>query len=160
MRPAYGWGPSSNWVHATSSRDHSLYHLDTHRGTKAMDAMDVLAHLRGVLVHDGSQPYRDYSDVDHALCNAHHLRELDGVLGNNKDQSWAHHMAALLSATWSEVLAAKDQGAVSLDPAVLDRIRIDYDTIVKAGHLVNPPGERTGKRGGPRTRRRPTCCAD
>ena len=143
-------GAILHWVHATSSRDHSLYHLDTHRGTKAMDAMDVLAHLRGVLVHDGWQPYRDYSDVDHALCNAHHLRELDGVSGNNKDQSWAHHMAALLSATWSEVLAAKDQGAVSLDPAVLDRIRIDYDTIVKAGHLVNPPGERTGKRGRPK----------
>jgi transposase len=139
-----------HWVHATSSRDHTLYHLDTHRGTKAMDATDVLAHLRGVLVHDGWQPYRDYSDVDHALCNAHHLRELDGVSGNNKDQGWAHHLAGLLSATWSEVLAAKDQGAVSLDPAVLDRIRTDYDTIIRAGHVVNPPGVRTGKKGRPK----------
>jgi transposase len=139
-----------HWVHATSSRDHTLYHLDTHRGTQAMDAMDVLAHLNGVLVHDGWQPYRDYTNVDHALCNAHHLRELEGVSGNNKDQGWAHHMAALLSAAWSEVLAAKDHGATSLSPALLDRIRTDYDTIIQAGRSVNPPGVRTGRAGRPK----------
>jgi transposase len=143
-------GGDLHWVHATSSRAHSLYHLDTHRGRKAMDAMDVLAHLRGVLVHDGWQPYRDYTEVDHALCNAHHLRELDGISGNHQDQGWAHHMAALLSATWTEVLAAKDHGVTSLDPAALDRIRTDYDTIIEAGRLVNPPAVRTGKRGRPR----------
>src|SRR5664280_2652766 len=45
------------WVHAASTTDLTLYHLDRRRGTKAMDAMGVVEHLRGVLVHDGWVPY-------------------------------------------------------------------------------------------------------
>ena len=143
-------GAILHWVHATSSRDHSLYHLDTHRGTKAMDAMDVLAHLRGVLVHDGWQPYRDYSDVDHALCNAHHLRELDGVSATTRTRAGPITWPPSSAPPGARSLPPRTKELSPLDPAVLDRIRIDYDTIVKAGHLVNPPGERTGKRGRPK----------
>ena len=47
------------------------------RGTVAMDDMGVIAKMSGVAVHDGWKPYRAY-EVVHALCNAHHLRELAG----------------------------------------------------------------------------------
>jgi transposase len=67
------------WVHSASTKLLTLYHLDKKRGTVAMDAMRVLGHLSGVLVHDDWSPYRKYEAVTHALCNAHHLRELDGV---------------------------------------------------------------------------------
>ena len=43
-----------------------------------MDEMGVIAKMRGIAVHDGWKPYRSY-DVVHQLCNAHHLRELEGV---------------------------------------------------------------------------------
>ena len=59
------------WVHAVSTGDLTLYHLDTERGTDAMDAMGVIEHLRGVLVHDGWAPYRAYENLTHQLCNAH-----------------------------------------------------------------------------------------
>jgi hypothetical protein len=67
------------WVHALSSGDLTLYHLDAERGTTAMDAMGVIEHLRGVLVHDGWSSYRTYANLTHGLCNAHHLRDLDAA---------------------------------------------------------------------------------
>jgi hypothetical protein len=48
-----------------------LYHLDAERGTGAMDAMGVIEHLRGVLVHDGWASYRTYENLVYGLCNAH-----------------------------------------------------------------------------------------
>ena len=60
-----------------------------------MDDMGVIAKMTGVAVHDGWKPYRSY-DVVHALCNAHHLRELDGVV-ERFDQEWAEQMITLLA---------------------------------------------------------------
>ena len=59
------------WVHAVSTTDLTLYHLDAERGTGAMDAMGVIEHLRGVLVHDGWASYRTYENLVYGLCNAH-----------------------------------------------------------------------------------------
>ena len=41
-----------------------------------MDDAGVLPGFRGVAVHDGFTPYRTYTKATHALCGAHHLREL------------------------------------------------------------------------------------
>jgi transposase len=59
------------WVHAVSTDDLTLYHLDEERGTEAMDAMGVIENLSGVLVHDGWASYRKYENLTHQLCNAH-----------------------------------------------------------------------------------------
>ncbi len=137
------------WVHSVSSTALTLYHLDNKRGTAAMDAMGVLEHLRGVLVHDGWVPYRNYTNVDHALCNAHHLRELDAAAATD-NQAWATDMTALLCDTWQQVLAAKADGASELHAGELDRIRADYQSIIAAGHHLNPAPIPTGKRGRPK----------
>ncbi|WP_442788522.1 IS66 family transposase [Dactylosporangium sp. NBC_01737] len=42
----------------------------------------------GVAVHDGFTPYRRYGTA-HQLCNAHHLRELAGILDLEPGQTWA-----------------------------------------------------------------------
>jgi hypothetical protein len=39
----------------------------------------VLGRFRGVAVRDAWAPYDTYVDVDHQLCCAHALRELQGV---------------------------------------------------------------------------------
>jgi transposase len=137
------------WVHSASSPDLTLYHLDAKRGTAAMAAMGVLEHLRGVLVHDGWVPYRHYDQVTHALCNAHHLRELDAVAENDA-QGWAKDMAGLLADTWQIVLAAKAEGRSALTHDDLGRIRGKYRAIIAAGHAANPPPVPTGLRGRPK----------
>lgn len=137
------------WVHSVSTDEVTLYHLDDKRGTIAMDAMGVLEHLTGVVVHDGWAPYRKYHNVTHALCNAHHLRELDAA-AETDGQSWATEMIALLANTWQRVLTAKAAGATTLTEHDLQHIRTAYQTIIAAGHAANPPPELTGKRGHPK----------
>lgn len=137
------------WVHSVSTTGLTLYHLDSKRGTQAMDAMGVIEHLRGVLVHDGWVPYRRYDNVAHALCNAHHLRELDAV-AEIDGQSWAKDMAGLLAGTWQLVLESKENAKSALDDDELAEIRAKYRTIIAAGHAANPPPVPTGRRGRPK----------
>jgi transposase len=54
-----------------------------------------LTGLAGVLVHDHWKPYFTLDDVDHALCNAHHLRELK-ALEEIEKEPWAFKMSKLL----------------------------------------------------------------
>lgn len=138
-----------SWVHSASTNALTLYHLDAKRGRAAMDTMGVIEHLQGVLVHDGWTPYRTYTNVTHALCNAHHLRELDAVT-ETTSQQWASDMAGLLAHTWQSVLDAKADGRDRLDDTELDQIRQTYRTIIAAGHAANPPPAPTGKRGRPK----------
>jgi len=59
-----------------------------------MDAIGILPRFNGVLCHDHWKPYYRYSCL-HALCNAHHLRELQRAWEQDK-QAWAQRMQTLL----------------------------------------------------------------
>jgi len=111
-----------------------------------MDAMGVLANFTGVLVHDGWSPYRRYTALTHALCGAHHLRELDAV-AEVEGQGWASDMVSLLADTWHRVLEVKEAGVSAFSVDELATIAASYDTIIAAGHVANPPVTPSGKRG-------------
>ncbi|MGB3508156.1 MAG: transposase [Microcoleaceae cyanobacterium] len=51
--------------------------------------IEVLAEIQGVVVHDHSKPYYQLQDVNHALCNAHHLLELKAI-AEIEQESWAN----------------------------------------------------------------------
>ena len=51
-----------------------------------MEAMEVLPDFKGVLCHDHWKPYFKLGCL-HALCNAHHLRELERAWEQDK-QKW------------------------------------------------------------------------
>ena len=134
-----------HWVHVASNALVTLIECHQRRGTVAMDAMDVIAKMHGVAVHDGWKPYRAY-DVVHALCNAHHLRELEGV-GVVWDQGWANEMIGLLIEARDAVEQARSDGKDRLDAAVLHSIRVRYGRLVQKGWAANPAPE-VGKRSG------------
>jgi transposase len=114
-----------------------------------MEAMGVIKYLSGVLVHDRWKPYRKYDNIEHSLCNSHHLRELDAIL-ETTHQSWACDMIELLESTWGLVQDAKENGCKTLSVEVLSTISMKYRAIINAGYLENLPPEVTGKRGRPK----------
>ncbi|MHB1850129.1 MAG: IS66 family transposase [Acidimicrobiales bacterium] len=134
-----------HWVHVASTALLTLIECHERRGTVAMDAMGVIAKMQGVAVHDGWKPYRAY-DVVHALCGAHHLRELDNV-GVVWDQGWANEMIDLLIEARDAVEKAKSEGKDRLDASLLHSIRVRYGTLVQKGWAANPAPE-VGKRSG------------
>jgi transposase len=63
------------WMHSASTDTDVLLTVHAKRGTKGMDAANVLPRFTGVAVHDAWAPYDTYTNIMHALCNAHVLRE-------------------------------------------------------------------------------------
>lgn len=142
------------WVHTACTRSLTLYTVHARRGVDAFETMGVLPHFRGIAVHDGWKPYKTYTDTVHALCNAHHLRELAGVAENapaDAPQEWAEDLAALLVGVWDQIkdIRAVHERATGLTVDELERITARYEEIVAAGRALHParaPGEPRRKR--------------
>jgi transposase len=65
------------WLHTACTEDLSYYIVHLKRGDEAMLDAGVLPNCHSWAVHDGLKPYFSFETVRHALCNAHHLRELE-----------------------------------------------------------------------------------
>ncbi len=102
-----------------------------------MTDISILPGFHGISVHDGLGAYRQY-DCAHALCNAHHLRELTAIEEHDK-QPWATHMKDLLLAIKAHVDTVRDQGETRIDDAVGTAFVERYHAIVAAGYTANPP---------------------
>ena len=78
------------WLHTTSSLTHTFYRAGEKRGA-------VPEELKGgVVVHDHFRPYCGRMDkVAHAFCNAHILRELEGLIEFDSEL-WLELMRDLL----------------------------------------------------------------
>ena len=74
-----------------------------------MDDAGVLPFFRGTLVHDHWRPYYLLEAVLHALCNAHHKRELT-YANEMEGQAWALVMMKLLLEINAAVDAAGERG--------------------------------------------------
>jgi transposase len=140
----------NRWVHVACTPLLTAYHLDDKRGQSAIDAMGVLPAMKTpqVAVHDGWMPYLKhcYTDVAHALCNAHHLRELTGWAEQDPTRhAWAHTMIDLLREGKKAVDAAVNAGDDRLDPAVLTSLDIRWQQAVRAAYTANPPPAGKGR---------------
>lgn len=136
---------SLHWVHVACSALYTLLECHKRRGTVAMDAMGVMAKMRGTAIHDGWKPYRSY-DVLHQLCNAHHVRELEAV-AVVWNQGWADEMIGVLVEAKEAVDAARKAGADHLSDTVLHSIRTRYGQLIQKGWAANPEPA-VGKRSG------------
>lgn len=139
----------TRWIHVACTDAWTCYHLAEARGKPAMDAGGVLPHFFGVAVHDGLHPYRHYEQAGHALCGAHHLRELAGI-AEVTDQTWPSELSDLLVEIHQAVSTAKAAGKTKLADRRLAAYRRRYRTLIAQGQRLNPPPPRTGKRGRPR----------
>lgn len=137
------------WVHSASTEELTLYAVHARRGEEGIDHLGVLRPFSGVAVHDGLSTYRKYEDVDHALCNVHHLRELLGAIERDPEtQTWAREMDALLREVKAAVEEARAEGRDALSPGTLAAFEQRYEQVIALGREQNPPPtKRTGKRG-------------
>jgi transposase len=117
-----------------------------------MDAAGVLPRFAGVAVHDGWAPYWRYEHAPHALCGAHLLRELEGIV-DEPGQGWAAGMAELLIDAKLVAERARAAGAERVDDAARARLRTRYQRLLADGQAANPP--RPAGRRHPRQRRSP-----
>lgn len=83
------------WLHTACNDKWTHFYPHTKRGTEAMDEIGILPHFKGVLCHDHWKPYFRYK-CEHALCNAHLLRELEWAASEDK-QDWAAKLKEFLS---------------------------------------------------------------
>lgn len=65
-----------HWMHSASTPTDVLLTVHPRRGVKGMDAAGILPRFTGTAVHDAWAPYDTYTKINHALCNAHAVREL------------------------------------------------------------------------------------
>ena len=126
------------WLHVTSTEKLTAYTVHQKRGQEAMREIGILPRFNGVSVHDGWASYFQF-DCDHALCNAHHLRELR-FIEEQYQQTWASDMAQLLRDAKQEVAACPDDQAALAPDRVADYHRA-YDHLLQQGFLANPPPE-------------------
>jgi transposase len=141
-----------HWLHSASTPRLTYYEWHPCRGKAGMDKAGILSQLGGIAVHDGWSAYRYYPCL-HALCNAHHLRELTALLEQDA-QEWAGKMRSLLIEIKQAVERAQEQGRVRLSPLLEIHFEARYRRLLAEGFAANPPPEaKSGQRGRPKKSR-------
>ena len=138
------------WVHVASDSNTTYLYLSEKRGKDGMDEGGVLPNFNGIAVHDCWAPYWKY-DIQHGICCAHLLRELNGVQENHPEQKWANCFEKLLLRMKSEKEEAIHAGNTSLSENALRIISEEYDRILEMAYNENPvPVNDQHKKGKPK----------
>jgi transposase len=126
-------GTKLHWMHSASTEEAVVYQVHARRGYEALQAFNLLPRFKGVAVHDGWPSYYRF-DVRHALCNAHHLRELEFVV-DSTGQQWARDMMNLL-VQMNRAVDASQHGVLNKHAAGVYRKR--YRQLLERGRQHNP----------------------
>jgi transposase len=117
-------GGKTQWLHIASTILLTFYRISPKRGS-------LPEGMTGIVVHDHWKPYYTLKDVLHALCNAHHLRELQALIEIEKEV-WARKMRRLLRRACHAANLARDRDE-PLSPRFIALIGRCYDAILAEG---------------------------
>lgn len=134
------------WLHCLSNDLFTYFYPHEKRGREAIDEMGIIPSFKGVLCHDHWKPYFNY-DCLHALCNAHHLRELERAWEQDSQQ-WAKDMKFLLL----EINKVVNEHSGKLPSDIAGGFRKRYLSILEKGNLECPPPDETKRKKGQRGR--------
>jgi transposase len=126
------------WLHVARTNQLTLYARHAHRGKLAMDAIGILPQFRGISVHDGLNAYPQYTNCQHALCNAHLLRELTFV-AEHEQQPWAEALIEHLLDCQQQVGVARAAGLPHLPDAQQEALVARYHALVRQGLSAQSP---------------------
>ena len=139
-----------NWLHTASTSLLTYYAMHPKRGSAAINEINILPRFKGRAVHDDLASYFQY-EVEHALCNAHHLRTLLFLL-ERYPQKWVQDLIDLLSKIKEKVEAAKRKTETALSVRQTNAFSKAYDELVKKGLRANPPSKKNSRQPGQRGR--------
>jgi transposase len=112
------------WLHIAATGWLTYYRIGADRG-------DMLSGVSGIVVHDYWQSYFTMPSVEHALCNVHHLRELQ-ALSKIEQEDWSRRMQTLLRRACHAGHLSRDKKQAP-DQRLIDLISRRYDAIVATG---------------------------
>lgn len=127
-----------NWLHSAGTNSLTYYGVHPKRGKDAMQEIGILPNFKGIAVHDHWKSYFSFENCKHALCNAHHLRELRFIHEQYK-QDWAQEMETLLVSIHKKVKGAKQDSLAKLANEEVVRFGQEYDELLAKGLKANPP---------------------
>jgi len=139
----------THWLHSASTAWLTFYAMHPRRGRAALEASGLLPTFQGTAVHDALAAYWAYPTCQHALCNAHLLRELIAIHAET-EQPWAQRLIDLLLTIKAAVEKAKAMGKTHLAPQRQANFEADYGRLLRQGFKSNPAPPPTGKRGRPK----------
>jgi transposase len=132
-------GGKTQWLHIAATVLLTFYRIASKRGA-------MPENLTGIALHDHWKPYYTLEGIRHALCNAHHLRELKALVEIEKED-WARKMQRLLRLACHATNLARERGK-PLPPRLIALFELRYDAILTEGlafHAAQPALVRPGK---------------
>jgi transposase/uncharacterized coiled-coil protein SlyX len=136
------------WLHVACTDLLTCYGYHQKRGAQATDDMRILPAFRGTMIHDFWATYFKYPS-SHAICNAHLMRELQGISENYRHR-WSEALRHLLIEIKKAVDVAKQEDTVVLAPERLVDFEERYRKILDEGEEETKASgvpETQGKRG-------------
>ena len=136
------------WVHDASNCEYTYLAISTKRGFKGMEQCGVLTEFKGIAMHDCWASYWNYPDVTHAVCCAHLLRELTGIVENHPKQKWASAFIDLLLEMKKVKDKVVEKGKDSLSYYHYHKFEKQYGELIEQARKENPLSEITPKKRG------------
>lgn len=134
-------GGKLKWLHNASSAELTYQFVHQKRGQEAMkSALSILSQFKGVGVHDCWASYFGFSEMQHAICNAHILRELTGIIEMGESK-WGLEMKELLL----EMYEKSDNGKGVIEE--IDAYEKRYEAIIRVGEAEEPAPKKSNARG-------------
>ena len=116
----------NHWLHTVAADALTFYRVSRKRSDLPRELVG------GVVVHDGLKGYYDIEGAAHALCNAHHLRELKALIEID-GETWAEAMRDLLLEAHRAVEEAKQRDQTALPAQKLEAFYARYWETLRAG---------------------------
>ena len=114
-----------------SDANHVLYTANPTKGTKAIEADDVLPKFCGILVHDHNTVNYNYG-TGNGECNVHLIRYLKANFENTK-HDWSDDMIKFLLSVKRSKEVAVGFGANGFEFDKIEKIRKRFDAIIESG---------------------------
>ena len=139
-------GGKLTWLHVAGTDFLTHYRAEEKRGSTPQNT-------RGIAVHDHWKPYFKMENTDHALCNAHHLRELKAI-SEIDGEEWAVTVAGILC-LMRRIVKKHSARQTKPDKETERWVMLLYDQTIEQGlHYHESLPRLKNKTGRPASRRR------